>query len=431
MTQASKIMVVDSIMGSGKTSAMISYINSHPENNYIFITPFLAEVQRIKDSTVQPFLEPKNYGNGKLDNLKQLLAENHNIAASHSLFLMTDAETEDLIKAGAYTLILDETLDVVTPYNSDYPHNTIKRGDIALLLQKQLISIDDYGMVTWTDYGSYDDFTYSVVEKLARAGNLICIDNELFLCQFPARIFGLFNDVFVLTYQFEGSILKSYFDYYSIPFERRSAIATAPDCYEITDYYDDRDIRRTLKDKISVVDDIQLTAIGAKPSALSKSWYRNAQKEKIDQIKKNCNTFLRNRVTDAKASRIMWTSFKDDYKAIVDRGYKYVRKLTKEDRQLPEREVSKLNCFVSCNARATNDFAERDILMYLVNRYPDPEIGKFFAKKGVDINREIYALNEMIQWIWRSAIRNGQPIHIYIPSSRMRGLLLNWLDGKI
>ena len=429
--QTSKITVVDSIMGSGKTSAMINHINNHPENNYIFITPFLAEVQRIKDSTVQPFYEPKNYGNGKLESLKQLLAENHNIAASHSLFLMTDAETEDLIKAGDYTLVLDETLDVVTPYNSDYPYNTIKRGDIALLLQKQLISIDDYGMVTWMDYGSYDDFTYSAVEKLARAGNLICIDNALFLCQFPARIFGLFNEVYVLTYQFEGSILKSYFDYYDIPFERRSAIATAPNCYEITDYYDDRDIRLRLKNMIRIVDDAQLTSIGARPSALSKSWYRNAQKEKIDQIKKNCNTFLRNRVTDAKASRIMWTSFKDDYKAIVDRGYKYVRKLTKEDKQLPEREVNKLNCFVSCNARATNDFADRDILMYLVNRYPDPEIGKFFSKKGVEINRDVYALNEMIQWIWRSAIRKGQPIQIYIPSSRMRGLLQNWLDGNI
>lgn len=50
--QTSKITVVDSIMGSGKTSAMINHINSHSENNYIFITPFLAEVQRIKDSTI-------------------------------------------------------------------------------------------------------------------------------------------------------------------------------------------------------------------------------------------------------------------------------------------------------------------------------------------------------------------------------------------
>lgn len=429
--QTSKITVVDSIMGSGKTSAMISYINSHPENNYIFITPFLAEVQRIKDSTVQPFLEPKNYGNGKLDNLKQLLAENHNIAASHSLFLMTDAETEDLIKAGNYTLILDETLDVVTAYNADYPTTSVTSGDIALLLQKGLISVDDYGMVTWLDYGSYGDFRYATIEKLARAGNLICIDGALFLCQFPARIFNLFKEVYVLTYQFAGSILKSYFDYYGMQYENKSAIATAPNCFKITDHYDDRDIRRELKDKIRIVDDQQLTSIGARSSALSKNWYRNAAKEKIGQIKKNCNTFLRNRVTDAKASRIMWTCYKANYKDIVDRGYKYIRQLTREDRQLPERERNKLDCFVPCNARATNDYSDRGVLMYLINRYPDPEIGKFFLLKGVEIDRDIYALNEMIQWIWRSAIRNGQPIQIYIPSSRMRGLLQQWLDGDI
>ena len=34
----------------------------------------------------------------------------------------------------------------------------------------------------------------------------------------------------------------------------------------------------------------------------------------------------------------------------------------------------------------------------------------------------------MIQWIWRSAIRDGGEVYLYIPSSRMRMLLINWID---
>jgi hypothetical protein len=43
------------------------------------------------------------------------------------------------------------------------------------------------------------------------------------------------------------------------------------------------------------------------------------------------------------------------------------------------------------------------------------------------MDKEAYALSEMVQWIWRSAIRKGEDIWIYIPSRRMRTLLQDWL----
>lgn len=44
------------------------------------------------------------------------------------------------------------------------------------------------------------------------------------------------------------------------------------------------------------------------------------------------------------------------------------------------------------------------------------------------VDEDAYALSEMLQWIWRSSIRDGKPINIYIPSKRMRTLLMNWLE---
>ena len=55
----------------------------------------------------------------------------------------------------------------------------------------------------------------------------------------------------------------------------------------------------------------------------------------------------------------------------------------------------------------------------------------FFIKRGTNIDQDRYALSEMIQWIFRSAIRKGKPIDIYIPSQRMRELFKKWLGGEI
>ena len=43
------VLIVDGIMGCGKTSAMINYINNAPDNvRFLYITPYLTEVERIK-----------------------------------------------------------------------------------------------------------------------------------------------------------------------------------------------------------------------------------------------------------------------------------------------------------------------------------------------------------------------------------------------
>lgn len=46
------------------------------------------------------------------------------------------------------------------------------------------------------------------------------------------------------------------------------------------------------------------------------------------------------------------------------------------------------------------------------------------------MNEDVFALSEMVQWIWRSAIREGNPINIYVPSARMRDLLTRWMNDE-
>ncbi|MHA4067886.1 hypothetical protein ACX16W_22875 [Bacillus cereus] len=52
------VKVIDAICGAGKTSYAIQYMNEHKDKLFIYVTPFLTEVERIKEQTIQEFFEP-------------------------------------------------------------------------------------------------------------------------------------------------------------------------------------------------------------------------------------------------------------------------------------------------------------------------------------------------------------------------------------
>ncbi|MEG2045187.1 MAG: hypothetical protein RR088_04280, partial [Clostridia bacterium] len=84
--------------------------------------------------------------------------------------------------------------------------------------------------------------------------------------------------------------------------------------------------------------------------------------------------------------------------------------------------------FVACTARATNDYRHKTNCAYLLNRFLNPMEAGFFIDKGIDIDEDGWSLSELIQWLFRSAIRDGKEIKLYIPSKRMRELLVDWLN---
>jgi hypothetical protein len=87
--------------------------------------------------------------------------------------------------------------------------------------------------------------------------------------------------------------------------------------------------------------------------------------------------------------------------------------------------------FLACNARSTNEYRGRRSLAYLVNLYHHPFIRAYFEDANVVVSEDYFALLTMTQWVWRSQVRDGKPILLYVPSERMRTLFLNWLDGRL
>ena len=59
-----------------------------------------------------------------------------------------------------------------------------------------------------------------------------------------------------------------------------------------------------------------------------------------------------------------------------------------------------------------------------------PWMKNYLVRIGAtEVNQDMYALSVLIQWIFRSAVRKGEEVWLYVPSKRMRHLLIEWLDN--
>lgn len=394
-----KITVVDSIMGSGKSTWAIQKMNEDYDGNYIYITPFLSEVQRIKDNcSSKKFIEPKNLGHGKLDSFNDLLKKSKNITSTHALFKIADEDTKDLIRANDYTLILDEVMDVVTQI-------PMKKDDLPSLLELKLITIHDNGIVEW-NVDEYDG-EYNHIKIMCKNNSVFMVNNCLLMWTFPVSVFQSFKEVYVLTYKFKGQIQRYYYDLYSVEYEYKSVkYNNKINKYEIVNYIEKDDLSK-IKELIHIIPEKdKINRIGDDKYALSKTWL-SKKDIMYSTIIKNLENYFKNKCK-SKACDNMWCTFKD-YKGKLS-GNRYTKG------------------FVSLGSRATNDYVDKKNLAYCANIFLNPMVEHFFIQNNVSVDEDTYSLSEMIQWVWRSQIRRGDEINLYIPSSRMRKLFINWLN---
>ena len=136
--------VCDALCGAGKTVSCINMMNRNTDTKYIFITPYLDEVDRIKrDCASRDFESPeRSYPRNKSEDIQRLIREGKNIASTHSLFSNFTDETKELIRTQNYVLVLDEVIDLFQEAN-------LSRSDVTLLRETGVLSEGEHGTV-WT-----------------------------------------------------------------------------------------------------------------------------------------------------------------------------------------------------------------------------------------------------------------------------------------
>lgn len=397
------ITVVDARMGRGKSSAAIRYMNQYKGKRcFLYITPYLTEVDRVCE--LCDFEEPDCDFMSKSSQLKSMMRRRVNIASTHSLFTLMDEEALKLAKENGYSLIIDESLQII----QGVPVST---RDKELLLE-HLIVVNEDGFVSWSD-ADYDG-KFSGYKEMADAGTLYYCAGTMYEVMNPKR-FSAFDEVFMLTYLFDGQPQKAYFDFYGFDYivigvekdEDGYHFSDKPDAPPSTDYSNLIHIIGEGEDHA----DSRMNDIGYDRTALSANWFKRRGKahQDVKTIKNNLRNFF-DRKTNSNSDTRLWTTFKECEDWLLGLRGRYASN------------------FLSLNARATNAYRETNCVAYLVNRFVDPNIAKFFATKDIQIDPDQFALSEMLQFIWRSAIRDNKEITLYIPSRRMRDLLLGWIN---
>ena len=411
------INIVDSIMGSGKTSWAIQYMNEAPTyQKFIYITPFKTEVERVLSSVNHDFKQPDgdSAGETKLEDIKRLIADGENIVSTHSLFKRVDSEVLDLLEMENYILILDEVIDVIEQVK-------ISKDDLKMLIQNKVIKVDKNGIVSWEQV-DYQQGYFEKIRNLANSGNLMMYQDEAnepiaIYWTFPVETFKSFEEVFILTYMFNGQIQRAYFDLFGLNYNYKSVISTNEE-YKLSSYIPYQEENRIhLNNLINIYyssprDKIDINKIGKKQTSLSvsdlKKKTRNTETKKL--IRNCAYNYYRHKCT-VPTEEVMWTTFQEFKDNVTPTGLK--------------------DHFVSVNARATNDYQHKSTCIYLANRYTNPVIKNFFSKHDVEVDVDLFALSELLQWLFRSRIRTDQPIQVYIPSIRMRTLLEQYLNNEI
>lgn len=398
-----EVNVVDAVMGAGKSQSIMNYINQSDEK-FLVITPFLKEIKRYHDYCYKknfktPRFESKQT---KLDNLKSLISKGSNIISTHALFQKFDNELIDICRAQNYTLIMDEVANVI----EEYP---LTKQDFEILKNTYVNINSDTKQLIWKE--EYSDYhgKFDNEKRLCELGSLVCYGDSLMVWLFPIETFNSFRSIYILTYKFDIQLQKYYYDYYGLEYKYWSVEGDNLENYHLVEYDSKKNyLNYDYKKLIHICEVEKLNMIGDRDSDLSKSWYtRNKNNSSMKVLKNNLVNYFRNIRNDCSSDNI-WTTFKEFQNTLKGSGY------TKG--------------YLPLNSRATNEYSSRTSVAYPVNRYLNPFVKNFFTSNNIDVDEDGFALSEMLQFIWRSAIRNGEEIYCYIPSIRMRNLLKQWIN---
>jgi hypothetical protein len=400
------INIKDQPCGSGKTTSMIEGFRS--DRKYLVIVPLLTEVNRVIEwSKSVPFQQPHANDNDtptKTEHLESMVRQRENIVTTHSLF----ERLAPLARRGLlndYDIIIDEVPEVVKP--------VLSKSKVSIeefYLNTGCMTVDtETGLVKptskwWSMRDDVDDTLSATILNYANTGCLYLLEGRLFIRAMPKELLTAGRTTTILTYKSEGSVLSSYLKKLGVPVEVAN------------DHQREEGFRKKAAELITIKDITALSKLSLSHSGQLAGISNSSYCKTIGIALKN----LRGRqLSGVLADNILITCAKEGW-------YK------KGNERVAGPFASGSKLFKGANwvpkiTRGTNDYAHCSHLIYLYDQHMNPYVARWLEDNSRAFD-DAYALTELIQWVWRSRVRKGQPITLYLPNPRMRGLMEEWLS---
>ena len=160
------------------------------------------------------------------------------------------------------------------------------------------------------------------------------------------------------------------------------------------------------KSLIHIIDHEKLNDIGKDKYSVSQKWFNDHKYDGlVDKLRRNTTNFFRN-ITSSSTTDNLWTTYEEFREEIKEKGF------TKS--------------FIQLSSDSEKDYSDRIYLAYLANNFYPATMQNTF-----DISEAQYAISELLQFMFKSALSKGNEIWIYIPSKRMRNLLIEWIEKDL
>lgn len=222
----------------------------------------------------------------------------------------------------------------------------------------------------------------------------------------PLGLIQCAQRVIVMTYMYEGSVMHQFMQLKGVDIEYFKGF---------TPIKTEAQVKLEATELIDMIETPSTKKVGNVSSKrMTASWYKDsATKEDL----KGVENAIRSVCRKYKKDEVLYTLPK--HLVIPDRG----------KAKIQVRGYPALECFLYAGTRATNLYSDKTVMIHAFNRYPLVSVASYLQDYGFPVDPEHFALTELLQWVWRSAIREGKPIKLCVIPVRMRRLFEEWLDG--
>lgn len=411
-------------MGSSKTNKVIQWMKDNPQEKYIYVIPNLSELQDTEESdsrilsigfkTPEVSIEYKT----KRDDFYAKLCASESIACTHALYKMLERKHLDKIKELGYIIVIDEEVNLIDNYVA------ASTADLVSLLNDGKVEINsDDGLVIWI---ADEKVTEPYLDKNHKHNKFYrhIINEYIYTSRCTKSEDGKYKNVFmtsqltkdliscakrliIITYLFQGSILESFLTLKGFKVKK----------------FEDIGIVETPLDEI--VSRITLLPYDKRMAKykMNATWWNSVSKEDVLAV----NNFIRRVATKVgyPSDEVMWTCSSKRVREVASKKVQYYvapSGYTKDSKGE--------TLWISCSMRATNKYRHKKLAIHCYDRYPHVSVATYLQDYGVKVDRDRFAISELLQWLFRgnARVENGEMV-LAIASKRMYDLYVKWTEG--
>ena len=408
------LAIVDYPCGLGKTNALLSILKARPDLLVLVVVQTLSEVDRIISSVPKGRIYapegPGSLHRTKGEQLEPLVRAGRSIVITHNLYERAGI----LAYQGAfssYQVIIDEVPNAVSV--SDLELDAVSFNEFYV--GPGYCRIEQGGLVSITNKGEEEEARLKTAldERLIsnmRSGRLYYDGKKHFIQTIPTSLFTHADSVTVLTFLSEGSLFLKFLEKHQIDYR----VLRSRKC--------NQEFQQRARENLKIH---RMPSLDKVSFGYSKQTSYKPKSKEVGSIRNALKNLKQRDLVGVDLKNLIITCAKQNW---------FHRSGSSYNEAKPSLFSIDSRMFKGANwlpnpTRGTNDYLHCTHAIYLYEQHANPILLNWLNANDAQFKSD-YALAEMVQWLWRSRVRRNEPVDVYMPSKKMRGVIEKWVSSK-